>query len=381
MGETPAVKAPAQTANVELKGVDVSTWNGNINWQKVKAAGIDFAIIRAGYGKNNIDSWFKTNAKNAVAAGVDVGFYWFSYAVNATEAKAEADYLCDAVESLGIKPTYPLCYDYEYDSVDKAKAKGYNPTNAEITAMAEAFLSEIVARGYKAANYTNIDFLNKGFSALTSTYDTWLAQWSVSKPTKDCTLWQYSDQGKVDGISGVVDVNISFKDYADSVTTKPATTATTSAAATYTTLEYGSTGSTVKELQTKLNALGYNCGTVDGNFGAKTMAAVKAFQKANNLTVDGIVGSQTLGAINGGSTVASTTVSNATSHATVRYGSTGADVAALQTILNSNGYNCGKVDGDFGVKTLGAVKKYQKAKGLTVDGIVGPQTWSALGVY
>lgn len=201
-------------ADIKGRGIDVSYWNGpNLDWGKIKAGGIDFAICRAGYGKNNIDSTFKNNVARAAAAGVALGAYWFSYATTVEEAEKEADYLCAAVESTGVKFTYPLCYDYEYDSYDKAVAAGKTPSNELITKMAEAFLARVKKNGYYPANYTNIDYLGKGFSKLTDRYDTWLAQWGTNSPSKSCTLWQYSSTGTITGVSGRFDMNYSYADY------------------------------------------------------------------------------------------------------------------------------------------------------------------------
>ena len=146
----------------------------------------------------------------------------------------------------------------------------------------------------------------------------------------------------------------------------------------------GNRGEDVKTLQERLNALGYNCGDVDGIFGAKTYAAVVAFQKAMGIGVDGIVGNQTWGKL--GVTV-TTAPAAATSTVTatissnmplVKMGSRSDAVKALQEKLNALGYDCGAVDGIFGAKTLAAVKAFQTAKSLSVDGIVGVQTWGAL---
>ena len=200
--------------DIKAKGIDVSYWNGqSLNWAQIKASGIDFAICRAGYGKNNIDSTFKNNVAKASAAGVALGAYWFSYATTVAEAEKEADYLCDAVAATGVKFTYPLCFDYEYDSYDKAAAAGKAPSNELITQMAEAFLARVKKRGYYPANYTNIDYLGKGFSKLTDRYDTWLAQWGTNTPSKDCTLWQYSSTGTISGVSGRFDMNYAYVDY------------------------------------------------------------------------------------------------------------------------------------------------------------------------
>lgn len=140
----------------------------------------------------------------------------------------------------------------------------------------------------------------------------------------------------------------------------------------------GCTGDAVKTLQDKLNALGYNSGNVDGIFGAKTYAAVTAFQKANSLGVDGIVGKLTWGKIYGVSPAMPVETTTVVGRPMVSYGSRGDAVRKLQELLNALGYDCGSVDGIFGSKTKAAVLAFQKANGLGVDGIVGPLTWAKL---
>ena len=141
----------------------------------------------------------------------------------------------------------------------------------------------------------------------------------------------------------------------------------------------GCTGDAVKTLQDKLNALGYNSGSVDGIFGAKTYAAVTAFQKANSLGVDGIVGKLTWGKLYGVSPAMPVETTTVVGRPMVSYGSRGDAVRKLQELLNALGYDCGSVDGIFGSKTKAAVLAFQKANGLGVDGIVGPLTWAKLG--
>ncbi len=142
----------------------------------------------------------------------------------------------------------------------------------------------------------------------------------------------------------------------------------------------GSRGEDVKTLQAQLNALGYDCGTVDGIFGAKTYNAVVKFQKDRGLAVDGIVGKNTWAALGvTGTTVVETQTASITSNMPLLCrGSTGEAVKTLQTRLNALGYDCGTVDGIFGIKTYNAVVKFQTARALAVDGIVGVNTWGAL---
>jgi len=291
------------------KGVDVSTWQGTIDWQKAKADGVAFAMIRAGYGVGHIDQQFKANALGAIKAGVHVGFYWFSYAYTKDMARAEADYLCDAVESLGLPVTFPLAFDYEYDSDVKSKAAGYSP---DIVALADTFLARVEQRGYYAVNYTNWDYLNRGFSKLTQ-FDLWLAHWGVSAPSKSCGIWQYGSTGKVAGIAGNCDMDLAYKDYpaimlnaglngltvaqVEAIVVPVVVYPYGRASATTGLVRYGKRHDGVKAIQYALEALGYSVGSygIDGEYGTDTSDAVKRFQAARGITVDGIVGDQTRG--------------------------------------------------------------------------------------
>lgn len=283
-------------------GVDVSWWNGfDIDWQKVREAGVEFAMIRAGRGAGKVDETAEGNAKRAHAAGVGVGYYWFSYAATADEARAEADALCNEVERIGVPVTYPLAFDYEYDSEEKA------PPQESIVEIARAFLARVKERGYYPINYTNIDYLGRGFDQLTDEYDTWLAHWCTSAPGRDCGIWQYTSTGSVTGIPGNVDINRSMKDYPAIIGVDgPASEPTPDQEATeekcmtkLTMVSYGMSGKAVESVQALLNLRGYNCGTVDGEFGDKTKWAVKSYQVHNALSNDGVVGPQTWGSLIG----------------------------------------------------------------------------------
>ncbi len=137
-------------------------------------------------------------------------------------------------------------------------------------------------------------------------------------------------------------------------------------------LRLGSTGPQVAELQKRLKALGYYPGAIDGIFGPITERAVKMFQAAAGILVDGIVGPQTMAAL------AAAEAKRRNEYPVLKYGSTDQYVAMLQRKLKEHGFDPGPVDGIFGVQTLSAVQRFQRAKGLAADGIVGPQTWAAL---
>lgn len=192
-----------------LKGIDVSKHNGTISWDIVKNH-IDFAILRAGYG-TTVDSKFHYNATKCNELNIPIGIYWFSYAKSVNQALDEANTCIKTIAKYKID--YPVCFDFEYDSVNNAKKKGVIVTKNLMVEMAKTFLFQIEKAGYYAMNYTNIDFLNRGFSEITNRFDTWLAQWGKSSPSKPCGIWQYSSTGSIPGISGNVDLNYAMKSY------------------------------------------------------------------------------------------------------------------------------------------------------------------------
>ncbi|MFP2903979.1 peptidoglycan-binding domain-containing protein [Pyxidicoccus sp. 3LFB2] len=159
----------------------------------------------------------------------------------------------------------------------------------------------------------------------------------------------------------------------------PKTRASLTAASAPPTLKQGATGAAVTHLQNRLAQHGFSAGAADGQFGPKTGAAVKAFQRAKGLVADGVVGPKTWEKLNG-AVAPSTPPSSGGSGPTLKQGHSGAPVSALQNRLNQLGFNAGAADGQFGPKTTAAVKAFQKAKGLVADGVVGPKTWDKLGI-
>lgn len=194
-----------------FKGIDVSTYQNDIDWKAVKNSGIDFAIIRAGYGSGILDLKLEQNVKGCTENDIPYGFYWFSYALDEGMAINEANHVCDIADKYN--PTYPLCYDYEYDSYNYAVKKGRTPSNEIMVNMARCFLNRVQERGHYPMLYANHDYLKRVFSPLIGVYDLWYALWGNSKGTMDAGIWQYSSQGSVNGIRGNVDLDISYKDY------------------------------------------------------------------------------------------------------------------------------------------------------------------------
>ncbi len=195
-------------------GIDVSKWNGNIDWNAVKNSGVSYAIIRCGYRGSSTgalieDPKFRSNIKGAKAAGLKVGVYFFSQAVNEVEAVEEASMALSLASGYGLN--YPIFLD-----VESSGGRGDGISKETRTAVCKAFCSTVQNSGVSAGIYANktwfTEMINTG--SLTG-YKIWLAQYA-SAPTYTATrydMWQYSSKGKVSGINGNVDMNISYLNY------------------------------------------------------------------------------------------------------------------------------------------------------------------------
>ena len=202
-----------------IKGIDVSEFQGIIDFDKVKNDGYDFVIIRAGFGQleSQVDKSFKRNIEAAINSQVDVGAYWFSYATNINEAKTEARLFAKLMEPYKNKVKYPLYYDYEYSSYDYSVSKGVIPTKKLITDMTIAFIEELDRLGWYGGVYTNPDYYyNRYENERLKPYSLWLAQYN-SKNDLPCDIWQYSSTGNVDGIYGYTDLNQCFTDLSSKI--------------------------------------------------------------------------------------------------------------------------------------------------------------------
>lgn len=190
------------------KGIDVSKHQGKIDWHRVKNSGVDFAILRAGYGKydNQKDERFEENYSNAKNAGIKLGAYHYSYAKSVDDAKKEAEIFLKWIS--GKQFEYPVAFDVEEKS-QSDKGKQF------VSDVIRAFCETVEKAGYYVCVYSNKYWLdNYVDDDCKRKYDTWLAQWS-DKATYggNCGIWQYSSQGEIDGISGRVDLDESYKDY------------------------------------------------------------------------------------------------------------------------------------------------------------------------
>lgn len=215
----------AETDQVTV-GIDVAKYQGTIDWALVASSGIDFVMVRVGYrGDTSREICADTNAKynmqEAQKNGIKVGVYFFSTAVTADEARAEADWVADYISQYQI--TYPVAYDCE--GFDKPGSAQYDLTNAERTDIAAAFLQEIYDRGYTPMFYASMGELSGNAKwdtdRIENTYKIWVSQYP-SQPYPDTpkssyggvhAMWQYTNRGTVGGISKPVDVNVAYFGY------------------------------------------------------------------------------------------------------------------------------------------------------------------------
>ncbi|OXZ35806.1 cell wall-binding repeat-containing protein [Finegoldia magna] len=194
------------------QGADISKYNGNVNMKLAKQNGMDFVILKAGSGYSGEDSKFQQNYRNAKAAGLNVGAYWYSYAMSVEEAKEEA---VRFMKILGKKQfEYPVYLDFEDPSQRRI------PTKTK-TDMAIAFMSILEKNGYYTGLYSSGYWINNQFEKnRLKDYDIWIAHWHVTSPncfTPDYGMWQFTNKSKIKGVpdtgEGGVDMNYSYKNY------------------------------------------------------------------------------------------------------------------------------------------------------------------------
>ena len=205
---------------MQLSVIDVSEHQRNIDWQKVKNAGIAGAMIRSGYGvksPSQIDKKFSNNLSGCQKVGIPYGFYHYSYAVSVAEAEQEADFCLEIIS--GSHPQFPVAFDMEENS-QAALGK------TTCTDLVIAFCNKIRAAGYIPMLYTNLNWANHHIDMAridAAGIDVWLAQYNVQCDYKGAyTMWQYTSKGVVDGITAnTVDMNWCYKDYTTGVEPAP----------------------------------------------------------------------------------------------------------------------------------------------------------------
>jgi len=200
-------------------GIDVSSHQKEINWKKVKEAGVDFVIIRLGYrgygesGKIVLDSYFENNYQGAKSAGIDVGVYFFSQAINNEEVKEEAEFVFEHLK--GKELSYPVVYDLEKIKNDTARTD--NLTYEQITDMTLEFCNLVEEKGYVPSIYGNAKTLTTKMKLeLFNKYNKWYAEYpevgGYDAPLYpyEFDIWQYTEKGTIPGISTPVDIDIQF---------------------------------------------------------------------------------------------------------------------------------------------------------------------------
>lgn len=184
------------------KGIDVSENNGIVDWGAVKEAGIEFAIIRLGYGRGHLDEMFFKNFTGAINNGIDVGVYYYSYALDEQAARDEARFLIGWLQRSGMTPER-LPYGIWFDMEDADGYKLYNgmPDNQTITNMCSEFICECNRNGYSCGIYASLSWLENVIytDQLADYVPYWVAQWSNKCDWKNTALWQYTSELCIDG--------------------------------------------------------------------------------------------------------------------------------------------------------------------------------------
>jgi len=192
--------------NCDWNGIDVSVWQGpNVDFNKVKAAGKNFVILRAGIGTST-DKYFESNYKKAKAAGMNVGVYWYAKAMTEKESKNEAQHCLNAIS--GKKLEYPVYYDIEQKEI-LAKGRSF------CSAIATNFCSFMESNKKFCGIYASKSYFDSYFNdKVKKDYSIWVAQYnSRCTYTGSYGMWQKSSSGSVNGISGNVDLDISYQDF------------------------------------------------------------------------------------------------------------------------------------------------------------------------
>ena len=198
-------------------GIDVSAHQDIINWKKAKEDGVEFVYIRLGYrgaseGVLHTDVEFENNYKRAIENDIKVGIYWYSQPIDTYEVKQEVRYVLDVLD--GRPLDLPIVYDLEEtEFYDGTISRLHDTTKQERTAMAETFCSEMTNLGYDCMIYTNLYWSDNYYDwSKLSNYPIWFAQYGVDYPNYDrpFVMWQYTDDGVIDGIDNPVDLDILF---------------------------------------------------------------------------------------------------------------------------------------------------------------------------
>lgn len=220
-GKDIGVKITKLSDSVISMGIDASQWQGNVNWEKVKSAGVKFVMLRVGYGKGRygskhctLDKYFEKYVEGAAEAGIPIGVYFYSYATTPEQAQKEAEYTIEQLD--GIPVSFPVAYDIEDAAILK------KTTKSERTEMARTFMETVAAAGYYPMYYCNQNWYNNYLDTdKLADYDFWYARYTHEEPDSNeypFTMWQATSTQKLSGITdNTVDVNFLYKDYGKAV--------------------------------------------------------------------------------------------------------------------------------------------------------------------
>lgn len=278
-------------------GIDLSKWNGNFDFQKAISEGVGFVLLRGAYHATK-DTKFEDYYSSAKSKNLPVGVYQYCMATSEDEARKEAEFLYQNCLK-GKQFELPIYYDMEDNSIKKLG-------KAKLTSIAKAWCEYLEAKNFFVGIYAASSFFDSYLNdSELKSYAHWVAQWSIN-----CThaggLWQFGGEknfirpNKVAGKT--TDQDYMFVDYPSMIKEKGCNGFSKSKEKPFPdlgkgVLKSGSKGEQVKNLQTVLTGLKYDCGKVDGVYGSKTTAAVKAAQKANKCAVDGVCGNKTKAAL------------------------------------------------------------------------------------
>jgi lysozyme len=347
-----------------IKGIDISYAQTNIDFEKIKAAGVDFVIIRAGYGRNvnQKDKMFESHYAGAKAVGLAVGCYWYSYATNAEDAKREAEACLEVIK--GKQFDYPIYFDIE-------ESRQATLGKAAISGITKAFCEAVEKAGYFVGIYSYASFLKNFISEeLLKRYDVWVAHTGVNTPSYNLPygIWQYSHTERIDGYNGNIDCNYSYKDYPTIIKSRGLN---------------GYTGTEpVENIRTETapepNIYIVKKGDTLSSIASKYNCTVLDLSLLNNITNANLIYTgQVIKLPNKASTNSNPYLEPVRN---ISRGAKGEDVKWVQYALQSKGYDVGKagVDGICGNDTLAAIKRFQSDTGLVVDGICGKLTRAKL---
>ena len=194
------------------KGIDISEWNSGLDYTTLSRQ-IDFVIIREGYRQAK-DKLFLTHVNGFKATRTPIiGVYHFIYATSSDGARKEAQSCVKNVQAAGLPKTTRIWCDFEYDTVEKAKAKGVTLGPLECNLFTRTFCDEIIKAGYPTGVYTNEDYAKNWYEPDTlAKYPLWYAQYSGKTPKRTCMLWQYTSKGKLDGSGDTLDMDYLYEE-------------------------------------------------------------------------------------------------------------------------------------------------------------------------